>query len=265
VVAEEMYVSGGNDDDERKITSVGKYSVASDSWSDAVPLPEARSSHATVAMGSNMYVLSGSVGEDEDDVLTLSVIKFDSVQGIWSDVAPMPNGRRVATACAIGNDIFVFGGEDNEIDRQDSVFKCDTGADEWSTLAPMPHASCKHSISVLGGLVYVVGIMSITNEFFSFDPESGVWSTLAPTLHNHFCVVTFVQAGCLYAAGGIFPASSHFGVECYDVASDTWTAVTEFSEERRTFCAITIESSGPAEEQDLFDSLITKASSMCRP
>jgi hypothetical protein len=113
VVAEEMYVSGGMDDDERKITSVEKYSLASDSWSDAVPLPEARSSHATVAMGSNMYVLSGEVGEDEDDVLTPSVIKFDSVQGIWSDVAPMPNGRRVVTACAIGNDIFVFGGQDN--------------------------------------------------------------------------------------------------------------------------------------------------------
>jgi hypothetical protein len=107
--------------------------------------------------------------------------------------------------------------------------------------------------------------MSSTHEFFSFDPVSEAWSDLAPTLHDHFCGVTFVLAGWLYAAGGIFPASSHFGVERYDVASDTWIAVTDFnSEERRTFCAITIESSDPAEEQDLFVLLIAKASSTAR-
>jgi N-acetylneuraminic acid mutarotase len=264
VIAGEIYVTGGIDADFNDISSMERYSILSDTWSDAAPLPEARSQHTTVAVGSSMYVLGGTTGED--DVTTPSMIKFDSVQGTWSDVAPMPSARRDAAACAIGNNIFVFGGHDDRDDAQDSVLKYDTETDEWSTLAPMPDASSrynKYSASVHGGLVYIIGFRSDNNDFFSFDPASGVWSTLAPTLHNRSSSVSFVLAGYLYAAGGFEP-SSVSSVDRYDVASDTWTAVANFSQGRLSCCAVTIGSSGPAEEQDLFDSLIAEASSLGR-
>jgi hypothetical protein len=178
----------------------------------------------------------------------------------------MPGARDCAAACAIGNDIFVFGGEDDH-DFHDSVFKYDTEADEWSTLASMPHYSREHSTSVHGGLVYVVGVMSDNIDFFdffSFDPVSKVWNSLAPTLHNRHCGSSFVLAGCLYAAGGCEP-SSISSVERYDVASDTWMAVADFSEGRSSCCAIAVGHTGPATEQDLFDSLIAKASSKEHP
>jgi hypothetical protein len=170
----------------------------------------------------------------------------------------MPSARYDAAACVIGSTIFVVGGADED-NAQDSLFKYDTEADEWSTLAPMPHACCGHSTSVFGNLVYIVGIMSHGSDFFSVDPVSGAWSTLAPTLHNRFCGTSFVLAGCLYAAGGFQP-SSVSSVERYDVVSGTWTAVADLIECRSNFCAVTIGSSSPAEEQDLFDSLIAKAS-----
>jgi hypothetical protein len=50
-------------------------------------------------------------------------------------------------------------------------------------------------------------------------------------------------------------------VERYDVASNTWRAVADMLEGRKFFIGVTIGSAGPAEEQDLFDALITKASS----
>jgi N-acetylneuraminic acid mutarotase len=175
----------------------------------------------------------------------------------------MPSARRDAAACAIENDIFVFGGEDDEDDAQDSVLKYDTEADEWSTLAPMPYASDGHSTSVHGGLVYMVGVHHENNDFFSFDPASGAWSALAPTMYNRHRGTSFVLAGCLYAAGGFEP-SSLSSVERYDVASDTWTEVAHMIHARLRCCAVTIGSSGPAGEQDLFDSLIAKASSMGR-
>jgi hypothetical protein len=262
VVGGDIYITGGIDDDLRDISRVERYSLSSDTWSDAAPLPEARSQHTTVAVGSCMYVLGGTVVEG--DVLTLSVIKFDSVQGTWIDVAPMPSARSSVAACAIGSDIFVFGGEDDEKTPQDSVFKYDTKADEWKTVAPMPHLSNGHSISVVGGLVYMIGVWINTNDFSSFDPVSGVWSTLAPTLHNRHRCTSFVLAGCLYAAGGCLP-SSLSSVERYDVATDTWTAVADFSQGRSSFCAVTIGSSGSAEELDLFELLIARASSMARP
>jgi N-acetylneuraminic acid mutarotase len=257
VVAGEIYVTGGIDEDSNHISGVERYSLSNDTWTDVAPLPEARTQHTTVAVGSNMYVLGGSVGED--DIKTPSVIKFDSIQGTWSDVASMPGARYCAAACAIGNDIFVFGGEDDD-DFRDSVFKYDTEADEWSTLAPMPRKTIEHSTSVHKGLVYIVGALN-GHEVFRFDPVSEVWTPLAPTLHNRHCGTTFVLAGCLYAGGGCEP-SSISSVERYDVASDTWTAVADFNEHRRdSCCAVTIGSSGLAAEQDLFDSLIAKASS----
>jgi hypothetical protein len=49
-------------------------------------------------------------------------------------------------------------------------------------------------------------------------------------------------------------------VERYDVTTHNGTDVTDLLEGRCNFGAVTIGSDGPAEEQDLFDSLIIKAS-----
>jgi N-acetylneuraminic acid mutarotase len=69
----------------------------------------------------------------------------------------MPEARYAHAACAIGSDIFVFGGSDELGGDQDSVFKYDTVANEWSTLAPMSYACSEHTASVLDGLVYILG------------------------------------------------------------------------------------------------------------
>jgi hypothetical protein len=52
-------------------------------------------------------------------------------------------------------------------------------------------------------------------------------------------------------------------VERYDVSSNTWAFVDDMIEGQRFFfCAVSIGSAGPAEEQDLFDSLIAEASDL---
>jgi hypothetical protein len=194
-----------------------------------------------------MYVLGGSEG---------STLKFDSTQGTWSEVAPMPERRHGCAACAVGIDIYVFGGQEDR-EEQASVFKYDTMADEWSTLAPMPCTCALHSASVLDGMVYIMGVGYMSSEVLRFDPTSGVWSTLTHTLNVHVASTSFVLGGCLYVAGGCDSS----GVERYDVATNTWNAVANMLEERYACAAVTIASTGPAKEQDLFDSLIAKASS----
>jgi hypothetical protein len=47
-------------------------------------------------------------------------------------------------------------------------------------------------------------------------------------------------------------------VERYDVASDTWATVADMLKGRSLCSAVTIRSTGPVGEQDLFDSLIVK-------
>jgi hypothetical protein len=48
-------------------------------------------------------------------------------------------------------------------------------------------------------------------------------------------------------------------VERYDAGTDAWTAVADMLEGRKLFSAVMIPAAGPAEEQNLFDALIAKA------
>jgi hypothetical protein len=120
----------------------------------------------------------------------------------------------------------------------------------------MPHAFSDHSASVLDGLVYIVGAGDDYCEVLRFDPVSGAWSTLAPTANRRDDGSLFVLGSYLYAAGG----GGDLSVERYDVASNTWTAMANMLQRRHSRGAVTIGSAGPAEGQDLFDSLIAKAS-----
>jgi N-acetylneuraminic acid mutarotase len=260
VIAGEIYVTGGSDADDALLSSVEKYSPSSNTWSVVAQMPIARYCHVAVAVGSAMYVLGGLSDNSEEIDNLGDFLKFDSTQGTWSAIAPAPGFIFKSAAVAVGTDIYVFGGETegDEYDDEDSVMKYDTLADAWSTLGPMPHARAEHSASVCNGLVYIVG-ESDGRELLCFDPASAEWSTLAPTLRGRQNCATFVLGGILYAAGGRSDISS---VEFYDVATDTWTTVAHMLEGRSLFGAVTIESAGPAEEQDLFDSLIAKASNL---
>jgi N-acetylneuraminic acid mutarotase len=253
MLAGELYVTGGFSDDPRgSLSSVEKYTPSSDTWSAVAPLPSTRHYYAAVAVGSAIYVLGGICERIE----VASVFKFDSTQGTWSAVESMPEPRRLHAACAIGSNIYVFGGRFRH-EVQTSVFKYDTVTNTWSTLAPMPLPCADHSVSVLNGdQVYIVGAGDDGKSVLRFDTASGVWSTLRDTSNNKCGSATFVLGGCLYVAGGDGNSSN---VERYDVASDTWTAVADMLEGRATFCAVTIRSAEPAEDQDLFDSLIAKA------
>jgi N-acetylneuraminic acid mutarotase len=170
----------------------------------------------------------------------------------------MPGVRSCFAACAVGSAIYVFGGYDEALDDQDSVFKYDTVTDTWSILAPMPFASSSHGASLLDGVVYITGVGVSGREVLRFDPASGTWSTLASTLSMRFSSASFVLGGCLYVAGG-FGEGNTSSVERYDVTNDTWTAMADMLKRRHDFGAVTIVSTGPTEEQDLFDSLIAKA------
>jgi N-acetylneuraminic acid mutarotase len=113
----DLYVTGGLNENNVRLKSVEKYSRASDTWSAVASLPNVRSSHAAVAVGSTMYVLGGVFddvagggfdGFEENAVA--SVLKFDSTQGTWSEVASLPSARVGLAACSVGNNIYVFGG-----------------------------------------------------------------------------------------------------------------------------------------------------------
>jgi hypothetical protein len=252
-VAGELYISGGRDGDGHYLSSVEKYCPSSDTWSAVTPLHCTCANHAAVAVGPAMYVLGGINGRH----VSANVHKFDSTQNTWSEIAPMPRARFVHAACVLGSDIYVFGGCGDDFEQQhDNVYKYDTEENAWTTLASMRSVCIFHSVATLKGQIYVTGMGPSGDEVYIFDPVSGVWSDLASTSYCKSQGSLFVLGGCLHAVGG---HGNHKSVERYDAATDTWTALANMLEGRRLPGAITIPAAGPAEEQNLFDALIAKA------
>jgi hypothetical protein len=265
-IAGNVYVTGGRDEHSDLLSSVEMYMPSTDTWSFVSNLPEPRRNHAAVSVGSAMYVLGGE-RERNGVAVTTGVHKYDSVQNSWSEVAPMLGPRYNFAACVVGNHIYVIGGcrrlnsnlENMPSSEQQSLFKYDTETDEWSTLPPMPEK--EHGISAieLDGFIYIVGAGD-GFRMLRFDPASGAWSSLSELRNFRYHCASFVLGGYLYAAGGAADDFGAFSVERYDVAANTWTKVADMLEGRDHFCAVTVGPAGPAEEQDLFDVLIAKAS-----
>jgi hypothetical protein len=247
-----LYVTGGEANDaDSSISLVERYSPLSDTWCTIAPLPAPCSQHAAVAVGSALYVLGGY----PDDGPTANVFKYDSTEGAWSQVTSMPDAIAATAACAVSTDIYVFGGFSDQTGQLSSVFKYDTLDDEWISLAPMPRACFFHSAILYEGFIYIIGGGG-HQEVLRFDLVSGAWSTVGPTLYPRNTGASFVRGGYLYAAGGDDTSS----VERYDVATNTWTAVACMIEIRQCFGAVTIGSIGSADERNLFDDIIAKAS-----
>jgi hypothetical protein len=169
-----------------------------------------------VSVGSAIYVLGGDIGEATNP--TESALKFDVAHGVWSRVTFMPEVISEFATCAIGTDIYVFGGINAHGHSQASVFKYSTEANAWSVLAPMPTAEYGLGAILIEGLIYIIGIGIGKRGCLRFEPVTGAWSTLSSTLHGHCFAALFVSGSCLYAAGGIGSLSA---VERYDAATDT--------------------------------------------
>jgi hypothetical protein len=98
----ELYATGGfSTNPILPLSSVEKYTPSNNAWSAVAPLPSARYEHAAVAVGPAIYILGGHANFGSPALATCSVLKFDSTQGTWSVVEPMPEVKRLHVACAI--------------------------------------------------------------------------------------------------------------------------------------------------------------------
>merc|ERR1712007_366393 len=80
------------------------------------------------------------------------------------------------SASAIGGELYVVGGMDNDRNSFNSGECYDPVKGSWRVLAPMSVARRLHSASVIAGKLYIVGGIGIRNTLNSvecFDPVAG--------------------------------------------------------------------------------------------
>lgn len=122
------------------LADVEVFDPRSGTWAKGTPLPEPRSSHATVLVGSRLYVIGGWVLDGAMDSATWvdSALVADLSQPTWSWTRiPMPFESRALGAAALGRFIVTVGGmAGRRVQRAVHVF--DTAAGTWARGPELP-------------------------------------------------------------------------------------------------------------------------------
>ena len=91
-----LYAVGGYNDDDGSLSSVERYDPAVDAWEAVAPLTLARFGARVAALEGKLYAVGGRIDNEEDDeaeVDSNSVERFDPASNAWEEVAPMATAR----------------------------------------------------------------------------------------------------------------------------------------------------------------------------
>jgi N-acetylneuraminic acid mutarotase len=133
-------------------------------------------------------------------------------QGKWRSGSPIPQGANEVIGAAVGDQVFVYGGQDPQSRAQGIFFKYNPGKDEWAPLQSNP-IPVHHGASVaIGHRFYVLGGFRLPdsgkigwypeNKAWVFDLDSQQWSALPdmPTARGALAAVAVGKK--IYVIGG---------------------------------------------------------------
>ncbi len=103
-----IIVPGGRTAGGQPTTKVEVFDLRLNQWSQAAPLPAARSAYALAEWEGRLYLFGGWDGAQ----FTNTVFRYDFGANLWSELTPMPTARGFQGAVAAAGNIFVFGGWD---------------------------------------------------------------------------------------------------------------------------------------------------------
>jgi N-acetylneuraminic acid mutarotase len=159
------------------------YDPAVDRWEERAPMPPAaaRGASMTAAIGTTIYVAGGL----RDGGLVGDFSAYDTEQGTWTELPPLPGPRDHGGGAAVNGLFYAVGGRAGTIPAHLArVDAFDPASRTWSPRRPLPTSRAGAAVGVLDGRIVVAG-----------------------------------GEGNPAAAGGVFAE-----VEVYDPASDTWSA-----------------------------------------
>lgn len=170
-----VYITGGRTNDGASVNQALVGQIGTDgsiaTWTATSPLPEVRSSHATVAAtpfnskvkGSGFVYVMGGINASNEPVntVTIGTLNNDGTVSSWSQGLALPQALHSLGAVIFRNNIYIAGGATTGNTAVATVYKAqlDTLGQiaAWEELGALPAARAHHGFVTFGGFLYAVG------------------------------------------------------------------------------------------------------------
>ncbi len=208
--------TGGISSNYRDVKLCWKLSLSTMDCTTVSDLNFARSSHASVCVGGQVYVLGGLSENGE----LQSVEYLDKKTGAWCVTTDMPVARYCHTAVSYQHYIYVFGGMDHTSLTSSKTFVLDTDTKTWSKKADMPYMQegfTYGSSVVYSDRIYVLG--GGEKCCMSYNPDKGQWRSHTGPRENHSWGSAVVWRDRILLCGG----RDTTVIEEYNPDTDTWS------------------------------------------
>jgi Kelch motif len=193
-------------------------------WSPAPQLTHRRSYPASAAIGGNVYVAAGMVGETGKPLDFLE--RFDPRRNEWTSLTPLPISFSAAAGAELNGRFWVIGGDNSPEADGRQVFSYDIETDRWRSEPRLPATRMNHAAVAFRGKLYAIGGLDPvhpTKTVFVYDPATRRWSEGKPLpvpLHAHSASV---YRGDIWVFGGRDRSlARQRGVWIYDPQSGDW-------------------------------------------
>jgi N-acetylneuraminic acid mutarotase len=197
---------------------VWKYNTTTNTYSAGPALPAPRGGGGAAIVGRQLHYFSGAVRRDSIGAATIDmadhyVLNLDGGTS-WTSSSPMPNPRNHLAAAAIGNTVYLIGGQHGEHEgttAQQQVDAYDVATGIWSRKAdlPVPRGHISASTFPLNGKIITVGGSVVgsnggnpSNTLFEYDPATNAWRTLTPLPGARKSPVADIINGTIVVNGG---------------------------------------------------------------
>lgn len=238
--------------------TVSAFIEADSQWIFVNVMDEARTRHAAVVSGEDIYVIGGQYFLSNTPQRTPRTSVYHTRGNFWEQRAAMPAadgfGYSNTTAALVNGRIYLPSGYVGDDDVYDGThWYYDIAGNYWATTTPAPWpngqafaysyaVSYDHPINA--DRYYLTGGLSGPflsqntvphRELFSFIPESGIWIPLANMQTARYAHVAAIQTiggqDYVCVAGGLSKNASNqdivlSGGECYNIGTNQWSIST---------------------------------------
>ncbi|KAM3606987.1 uncharacterized protein V6R79_000258 [Siganus canaliculatus] len=219
-----IYVTGGyKSNTVEALDTVSVYNCDYDEWTEACPMITARYYHCSVTLHGCIYAVGGYRGGAPQQETEF----YDPLKKKWFPVAKMIQGVGNATACVMGDKIYVSGGHygyrGNCTYEKIQVYRSDVN--EWSIVAVTPHPEYGLCSVPLDNMLYLVGGQTTIAD--CYDTERDEWRLISVMKERRMECGAVVINGCIYVTGGYSYSKGTYlqSIEKYDPQLDSWEIV----------------------------------------